>query len=194
MWGPETSDADSAFVRKAARHFGKAYLYHNLAESCFTRVLTVDGVPAGIFCVSKVGSHGRKPFYDFMSAVNLVPLLCLKKFRAYVSGWKRYFHFCTVQENNLPNKFDAEVKLLFARDDFRGMGLGSKMLDEINKLLSEKGLSSFFLHTDTECDYTFYDKVGLTMLDKLSFPIPSDKGYTMYLYGTRSLKASSPTA
>lgn len=188
MWGPETSGADSAFVRKAALHFGKAYLYHNLADCSVCRVLTCDDAVAGIFCVREIRFRKKNLFYALKSFLNLLPLLCHKKLRAYCSGWKRYFHFCKVQEFRLPKNFDVEIKLLFTREEFRGKGLGSKMLFEIKRLLEEKGESSFFLHTDTECDYGFYDKAGLVMLDKISFPIPSDENYTMYVYGSKCVQ------
>ena len=187
MWGPQCSETDSSSFKKAAAFFGKAYLYHNLSQCSIVRVFHADKKTAGIFCVRLLDAKSFHPLYRIKSIFYLLPMLLNKRTRIYLGGWKKYYRNCHLQEKKLPSFYRAELKLLFTLQDFRGQGLGKIMLSEMKTLLKEKNGASYFLHTDTECNYKFYDASGLVLLDKLSFGIPSDPNYCKYMYGEAPL-------
>ncbi|KFI56403.1 GNAT family acetyltransferase [Bifidobacterium cuniculi] len=57
--------------------------------------------------------------------------------------------------------YDAEVVLLLVDASVRGQGIGQHLFDWLLDQFKEAGVQHYFLHTDSRCQYRFYDKQGL---------------------------------
>lgn len=87
----------------------------------------------------------------------------------------------------------AELNLLMVDPDAKGLGIGGRLFDLMRRELSEEGAEGFFLMTDDECDFTFYDHKGLSRLESYgSRTVPSAEGKGrevelpgIYVYGQR---------
>ncbi len=56
---------------------------------------------------------------------------------------------------------DAEIILLIVGKRSRGLGVGRKLLSEACDALRERGCGDFMLFTDDDCDFGFYDRIGM---------------------------------
>lgn len=59
---------------------------------------------------------------------------------------------------------DDCVQLLVVSPEARGLGLGRRLLDRARRYLHEQGATRYHLVTDTECDWGFYEHLGLRRL------------------------------
>lgn len=84
---------------------------------------------------------------------------------------------------------DATVQLLIVSERVRGRHVGSALFDAARRWMRSQGARGYFLMTDDECDYGFYDHAGLRRLrcETLGAPStdPSDKPFHVYAYGER---------
>lgn len=57
---------------------------------------------------------------------------------------------------------DAELQLFIVSPEARGLGIGRRLFSTFLSHLRDAGARSYYLFTDTGCDYGFYDRHGLT--------------------------------
>ncbi|BDR54283.1 hypothetical protein KIMH_03940 [Bombiscardovia apis] len=55
----------------------------------------------------------------------------------------------------------AELKLFVVSQAARGRGVGGKLWRDMLSQLDSKGVQRFFLHTDSACDVSYYDHIGM---------------------------------
>ena len=182
-WG-FSSSAKNQWV---AELFGYAYLYYNIAKSSSVIVATLNGVPAGCLCIADLRQKNTNIFYLLKAFFKILPILFCRELKSQVEGWKKFFKETKNQEKDLTHPYDAEIKLLITGKDFRGKGLGRKLLTTACQYFDKNNISSFFLHTDTECSYKFYEAMGLTCLSrKIVDGSASDKfgnPWEIFIYG-----------
>lgn len=85
----------------------------------------------------------------------------------------------------------SELNLLMVDPDIKGLGIGGRLFDLMRRELSAEGAKGFFLMTDDECDFTFYDHKGLSRLESYgsqTVPGAGGKGREVelpgiYIYG-----------
>ena len=76
-----------------------------------------------------------------------------------------------------------ELLLLLVGESAQGKGVGRQMMAEAENDLRAQGFSSYYLLTDSSCNWFFYELMGMTKaLDvAMNFGIPHVKGYEHYL-------------
>ncbi|MEE1296723.1 MAG: GNAT family N-acetyltransferase [Bifidobacterium sp.] len=57
--------------------------------------------------------------------------------------------------------YGAEVVLLLVDPAMQGQGIGQHLFDWVTAQFKDAGVDSYYLYTDTNCDYGFYDKQDL---------------------------------
>ena len=192
--------------QKIADGFGKTYLFYSLFESTYAFTLKYKNVPVAFICwkenksldnkknktATKKNQQGKikflqKPLLLLKSIRYAVPILFCKEFYYQIKAWKAFFNGTESLNKELLHPYDAELILFVSSKDFRGKGLGRKLFNFFTQTLEEHKLHSFFLHTDTECSYQFYDKIGLS---KLATKTMTEKNGSMqetwqiFIYGT----------
>ncbi|WP_288273415.1 GNAT family N-acetyltransferase [uncultured Bifidobacterium sp.] len=58
--------------------------------------------------------------------------------------------------------YQGELVLLLIRPDMRGQGIGKHLFGWMTDQFKQAGVERYFLFTDSQCDYAFYDNAGLT--------------------------------
>lgn len=83
-------------------------------------------------------------------------------------------------------QFDGVLTLFAISSASRGLGIGKELLRCLTAYLSAHGTRRIYLHTDSTCNYGFYEHQGLTRLGEQSMCMTrSGKPFDMdiYLYG-----------
>ena len=62
----------------------------------------------------------------------------------------------------------AELNLIMVEPQFKGRGLGSRMIDCMRELMRARGATRFFLMTDTASDFAFYVHRGMKSLARFA--------------------------
>jgi GNAT superfamily N-acetyltransferase len=145
------------FRKDYGEHLGRliadayAMMHYRNADLRVTAVL--DGEPEGICFVRTVpGETDTSDFDSFSEEEGFdVAMGDMHILHRADEGLKREFRIDS----------DAEILLLMVGSRSRGRGIGRKLLDETVSRLSDMGCGSFMLFTDDDCDYGFYDKIGM---------------------------------
>ncbi|PAU68925.1 GNAT family N-acetyltransferase [Bifidobacterium criceti] len=73
----------------------------------------------------------------------------------------------------------AELELFMVNPDVRGHGVGRALWEDLLGALRAMGVRAFFLHTDSSCDYGFYDHKGLVRVaERIAADHPEDADLT----------------
>jgi GNAT superfamily N-acetyltransferase len=145
------------FRKDYGEHLGRlisdayAAMHYRNADLRVTAVL--DGEPEGVCFVRTVpGETDSSDFDSFSEEEGFeVAMGDMRILQRADEGLKREFRI----------EADAEVLLLMVGSRSRGRGIGRRLLDEAASRLSYMGCRSFMLFTDDDCDYGFYDKIGM---------------------------------
>lgn len=92
-----------------------------------------------------------------------------------------YKQNCLSLYKKSPIKFANEIVLFAVDRSYQGMGIGTKLFKFANSIFKKERYSSYYLYTDTNCNYTYYDHLGMEKIGSLK-PRQQDN-FEIYLYG-----------
>ena len=80
--------------------------------------------------------------------------------------------------------FDCELAFFVVDANQQGLGIGKKLYKQFLNYMASEDLNTFYLFTDTTCNYAFYEHQGLDRLaeEKLDVPQLQDNMH-FFLYG-----------
>lgn len=152
---------------------------HYLEQSTWSNVaVTAEGDLAGITLARVVGRPTLFPqaHEEFLRTRAL--LLADPRGAATVTMFEDGFF---VREGILEEDSDvtattqAELELFMVNPDVRGAGVGGALWRQLLAALRSMGVRAFFLHTDSSCDFGFYDHKGLSRVaERLAADHPED--------------------
>lgn len=152
---------------------------HYLEQSTWSNVaVTAEGDLAGITLARVVGRPTLFPqaHEEFLRTRAL--LLADPRGAATVTMFEDGFF---VREGILEEDSDvtattqAELELFMVNPDVRGAGVGGALWRQLLAALHSMGVRAFFLHTDSSCDFGFYDHKGLSRVaERLAADHPED--------------------
>lgn len=76
----------------------------------------------------------------------------------------------------------GQINLIIILPDWQGHGLGRRLLEKARAALRAAGCSKFFLMTDNQSDYAFYDHIGMVRIAEDHSQDTGD-GFVVYMYG-----------
>ena len=76
----------------------------------------------------------------------------------------------------------AQINLLIIRPEFQGKGLGGELIRRARAAVRDADRTKFFLMTDSESDWHFYDHLGMTRIAEDHSQDTGD-GFVVYMYG-----------
>lgn len=103
------------------------------------------------------------------------------KIRNYQKMIIDYKQNCLSLYKKSPIKFANEIVLFAVDRSYQGMGIGTELFKFANSIFKKEGNSSYYLYTDTNCNYTYYDHLGMEKIGSLK-PRQQDN-FEIYLYG-----------
>lgn len=180
----ETWEYDRFCSPKTADKLAKAYLYSCLAEQTYTQVALVNNIPVGIIMAKSAVAYRRPFLYEMKKAISVFDLLCSKEGRAVSQVFtevekidQRLLQSCS--------PYDGELVFFAVSKTCRGMGIGKMLFQNAVNYMRSQKVSSFYLFTDTSCNYGFYEHQGMQRKTKQKYNIEVGKHtekFEFYLY------------
>ena len=160
-WPPEGTLAGTPSGLLVSRYFTLHYLEHTTYGIVAERD---DGMFAGVILARVAGA---RPLYDVVPAMMArvrADLAGDAAASASLRGLDLAFDVeleleasCGVNETT-----QGELELFVVNPDVRGAGVGGGLWRRAQAHLAQAGVESYYLHTDSDCDVSFYDHKGMT--------------------------------
>ena len=183
-WGSKNK-----YPEKIERARRKASLYHYLSEQNYSCVAVRAGEVVGVL----LGRSERLPYYK-NKLRDLFPLLINRAKLALSRLGRR------ILRNNLAEaradrqllrsakrEFDGELVLFVTDGAMQGRGIGTALLRRFYEFLRQNSSRSFYLFTDTACNFGFYQRKGYRRIAEKRVHYHTPKGITSedhFLYVT----------
>lgn len=159
VWVPE----------KAVRSMGSYYFAEMLAVSDEVWIAEAEGVPMGIAAVKnkrKNTNHMRFRLRQIRASFQI--MFCGE-------GKSEFYQFMETEKLDeellaeAGREFDAELVLLIVSPGHKGLGIGGNLYQQFLSYMEREGLKSFYLFTDSSCDYGFYERKNLKRICQKTF-------------------------
>lgn len=182
----ESWEYEKMVSKKVANHFAHLFLYAELGRKSFVRVAEVDGESLGVIVADIKGNKHLDNLMYWPKFLWHAFQLCLSREGR---NLLKLQGFDTMVLNikmlkRLKESFDTEVALFAVSPRAQGLGIGSNLFNYFLEQMKEKEIETFFLYTDTTCNFGFYEHKGLIrqITDKKYVPQPIDKTIEYYIY------------
>ena len=141
---------------------GWIYLFEILEES-EDIILEIDnGKVIGVCGYAKWNSKKhlfRKNYYHLLKNLTIhSPLIKNKK------AMLKYYNDFNYVPKDMKNNFDGEISILILDNNYRGKGLGKKLLLDIFDKAKKDGMKNIQILCDDSCDFKFYEHLGCTIV------------------------------
>lgn len=142
-----------------ARRLAHLYLINCLSEQTFTQVAVSDGIPVGILLGRDLKEQPRHLWFKRCWAI--MKLMCTKEGRDVA---KAFSAVDDIDRQLLRERgFDYEGELVFfaLNAKYRGLGIGKELFDCLLDYMRQQQVKSFYLYTDSSCNFGFYEHQGM---------------------------------
>lgn len=153
---------------KTAHKMAKVFLSSCLTNQTYTQVALLDNKPIGVMMAKNRNTH-TCPFKYRIRQIFAITSLYLSK-----EGRKVSKIFSNVSEidkeliEKSQKQYQGEVAFFAVSSSARGKGLGKKMFCDMLEYMKSQDINSFYLFTDTSCNYGFYEHQGMTRRNEKS--------------------------
>lgn len=179
-----------AFVQSKRTLKSLLYLYlnHCLMLSSFGQVALKDGSLVGIILGN--AKNDQKPYRSLAQVsgmlFNLLVLLFStkeekKNFQEYMKIYQTYKDLI----KNKKHLFDGELVFLAVAEEYRGLGIGKTLVNNLKEYFQDQSVHTIYLYTDTSCNYCFYDSQGFSRIGEREINLKLNKkpiDLTIFMY------------
>lgn len=78
--------------------------------------------------------------------------------------------------------FTGHIELLIVGKNIQGAGVGKTLVGDFLSYAAQNGKCAIYVHTDTQCNYGFYDSQGFEQLDSIDVTLIDGRQMTLFLY------------
>ena len=163
--------------KKAGRFMSREYLWKTLGHSTGAQVAVWDGEVAGFLAYRETTSpYLLLPNMASEEEQQGMEILSMRR------RMEKYDGLCTALLEKSGYTFDGEITLFAVAPKWQGRGIGSALFERARAYFNSR---SFFLYTDTGCNYQFYYTHGLRFLSQKAHdnPYKKDRPFWVFLYG-----------
>lgn len=160
---------DDPLSETDAQLLGQAYLETALAKADYVQVAELNGTAVGIVIAKDLRKHTQNWNYQMSAAVHAFST-CRNE--GSLDDVKDFFESEKMDGDMLKKthqKFDACILLLAVNQAYKGNGIGGTLYHHFLDYLEVSGMKTFYLFTDSYCDYSFYEHLGLVCISRHSF-------------------------
>ncbi len=179
--------------KKRAMHLGFMFLYDSMKYASHVCVAEADGRPVGII-VSALRTERLHPAAAVRELHHKLAAKMDGEIRRSLKSWDVYAE-CYRDIERDPSvswrNFDAELMLFIVSADMRGYGVGGMLWQSMLDFFSQEGVRSYRLRTDSDCNYMFYGKHGMTRIAECDMHWATGTGHDikLYVYGRSETEA-----
>ena len=180
-----TWNHDAFCTPKTAKLLSIAYLDICLANQTYTQVALHKGVPVGII-MANCRSKGKRPVkFKIRALISAFRLLISKEGRQVGKFFKGINKIDEELLAGCKKNYAGELSFFAISAEHRGEGIGKELFKRAVEHLNNYTVDSFFLYTDTSCNYGFYEKQDMKRCGekKISLNINGKKDdLTFFIY------------
>lgn len=157
----ETWHYDDFSSPKTAQKLANVFLSSCLTNYTYSQVAIDNGKPIGIILVNNKAKH-KCPFSLRFKQIRAIISLYLSKEGRKVS--KIFENVNGIDKQLLKEceiEYPAELALFAVDSSYRGKGVGKQLFQSALDYIREQKLDTFYLFTDTSCNYGFYEHQGM---------------------------------
>lgn len=181
-WGAAEAaeGTDSAML---SRHF----VLHYLSLTTHGEVAELDGMFVGVICTRIMGEP-----YLFPQTRHELERVdeAMRAERSNARALEHALHWRALEEDmerdtGVNDTTQAEVELFIVSRDARGHGVGGTLWRHALDLFRRHDVCHYYLHTDSDCDVSYYDHIGMRCAARrLASDHPDDRRmpYDIYIY------------
>lgn len=186
----KTWDYDRFSPPQTAQRMAKVYLYSCLMQQNFVRVAVLGGKPVGII----MGRDLRKKATGGFTWKTLRAQLAMLVHREDRRVLRIFSGINSVDKQLLKQrgkKYDGELCFFAVDGSCRGAGIGKRLFYEVQNYFQKQGVGSFYLYTDSSCNYGFYEHQGMKRCAErlVSVPIGVENQMHFFLYEGKTAEA-----
>ncbi|UNP77155.1 GNAT family N-acetyltransferase [Bacillus nitratireducens] len=162
------------------------YLHSCILGSSFSKVAEKDNKVIGVILGDSEKDKNRlKKFHNTVSfAFNTMKLFITNKenrefLKAFIKVQKTYKELIQGKEDH----FQGCIQLFIVSKESRGLGVGKYLLNHLFQYMTKEDVTSLYLYTDNECNYTFYDKQNFQRIQEKAVNFgPKEEDFNVFLY------------
>lgn len=157
---------------KTARKLAHLYLVNCLSEQTFAQVAVSDDIPVGILLGRDLKMKPHSLWFQRLWAS--AKLLCSNEGRKVA---KAFSAINDVDQQLLKESgvgYDGELVFFALNAEYRGLGIGKELFQRNLDYMRKQQLKSFFLYTDSSCNYGFYEHQGMQRCKEIKYAVPID--------------------
>jgi ribosomal protein S18 acetylase RimI-like enzyme len=180
----KTWQYDMFCSEKVAKQMATIYLATCLAEQTYTRVALIGNKPVGIIMAKNIAKHNKSIKHLWNQCMCAVPLYLSKEGRATAKIFTEInaLNLKILKQTN--KNYDGEIAFFAISKECRGMGIGKSLFNMALEYLKEEKVKSYYLYTDSTCNYGFYEHQGMVRCNEATHDMPfkMKKEMKLYLY------------
>lgn len=163
------------------------YLHQCIIASHYSQVAVCNEQIIGIILGSSTSdSRQLKKMHNYFSYARAILKLFVAK-GEHKQALKEFSRISTTYKELIDGKedqFDGCLQLFIVAKEARGLGVGKALLQRLLTYMSQMNVKSFYLYTDTRCNYGFYDHQQFKRLDSKPLEFKAhDFTLHVFLYG-----------
>lgn len=160
--------------------FSKQYLYHVLKDASDIYVAIDHDKVIGLLVLSLYLKNKitiPKKYQQYLLKIDENETK-VKDYQKMIIDYKQN---CLFLYKNSAIKFANEIVLFAVDRRYQGKGIGTELFKLAGSIFEKEAHSSYYLYTDTSCNYRYYDHLGMKKMGSLK-PRKQDD-FEIYLYG-----------
>lgn len=146
---------------RVAKKLAAVFFHSCLANQTYTQVAVWDGAPVGVIMGKNIALHRCPPRYRLRLWRKVLSLYCSKEGRKTVKIFGSVSNIDQELLRAYGNYAQGEVAFFAVDAKLRGKGVGKKLFQSLLEYMKSQNISTFYLFTDTSCNYGFYEHQGM---------------------------------
>lgn len=156
-----TWNYDKFATPKTAKLLAKVYLATCLTNQTYSRVAVINQKPAGLILGKDIEKHRCPISYRIHQIIALAQLLITREGRRILKFYKDVDGLDRELLSQCNKEYKGEVALFALNPEHRGKGIGKKLFECFVAYMKSESIETFYLYTDTSCNFGFYEHQGM---------------------------------
>ncbi len=146
---------------KTAQKLASVFFSSCLTNYTYSRVALDNGKPVGIILVNNKAKHRCSLGLRFQQIKSIISLYLSKEGRKVSKIFQNVNSIDKELLKECEIEYPAELALFVVDSSCRGKGIGKQLFQSALDYMKEQKLNTFYLFTDTSCNYRFYEHQGM---------------------------------